>query len=238
MFPSSSGSRPTAVLQPLAALGLLLLLPIGSAAFSYDEALDGDIDSPIESPPVFSFDLGSNVVSGSRLDGDSRDFDIFVFVVPDGGQLDSIRLDYEITRLEGSWEFLVTTFFVSRYYPEGPPWYVRGERLGGSGHPILSDGSDPMFDPEGSPISIDLHASDHFAFFPRIGPSLYPIQSGMYVLDNGSGWRGSDSNLAAWNYTLTFSVVPVPEPGSACMIGVGLGALAAGRRGRGRGDPE
>lgn len=231
MFPSKSCSRLNAVLLRLTALGLFLLLPIESAAFSYDEALDGDIDSPIESPPVFSFDPGSNVVSGSRLDGDSRDFDIFVFVVPDGSQLDSIRLDYEITALEGTWEFLITDFTVWRYYTDGPAWYVRNERLGGSGHPILSDGSDSMFDPEGSPISIDLRASDAIgASFPRVGPSIYPIPSGMYVLANGSASRGSTSKLARWDYTLTFSVAPVPEPGSALMIGVGLGLLANRRR--------
>src|SRR5262245_13458272 len=73
-----------------ALLTTLLCLPaVSSAAFVYDEDIDGDLSGDGLSPTVLDAGVGKNSLSGTTISGD---LDYFTFNVGAGLQLDAIIL--------------------------------------------------------------------------------------------------------------------------------------------------
>ncbi len=80
--------------RTITALALALALAVGttlSAQVVYDEAVDGDLSNSAGAPTAVSVGPGSNIVSGTMINGtDTRDF--LTFTIPAGGSLEELTL--------------------------------------------------------------------------------------------------------------------------------------------------
>lgn len=89
-----------------------------TAAFSYDEAVDGDLPAGSRNLPNFIFGVGTNIVKGetSFSNDDSpipieSDFDAFAFYVPESAVLESVALDVALLPI-GAGIFSQTVVFL------------------------------------------------------------------------------------------------------------------------------
>jgi hypothetical protein len=186
---------------------------------SYDEAISGDIVATIANIPVFELGVGDNVIAGSQsFAGNSFDFDIFSFAVPQDSVLRFVTVEFDAFSFTGP----LAAF--------GPNYdVVRG-----------------LFAGSGQFIDTSQTATSKFTdVLTSVGPqnlfTRLPIGSGTYDWIDGLGRAGEQgidfaTTSAMWNYRLTFGVesTAVPEPGSLALMSLGLVALFLGRHRKSR----
>jgi len=186
----------------LLALLTLPLAPHAASAFTYDETTSGDISNF----PTFSFDMGTNTVSGQMsFDGvaSQYDFDSFFIDLPLGGAITAVDFFYQnvVPRVGGSQGFGISPKFAD------PNTF----------NPIVP-GQDIQLYP---PASADTSPISLFA-------NALPLSQALVW--NSAIWNFSGDAGGSWDYTTTFTVQAVPEPVSASLVGTALLALVGLRR--------
>ncbi|NET56207.1 MAG: hypothetical protein F6K47_08520 [Symploca sp. SIO2E6] len=86
--------------------------PTSVAAFTYNEAVDGDLPGSAQDSPIFALDIGENTFMGEQTFSNTNnpsDFDSFTFSIPDGAFLESIFIDIGLLPV-GSGFFDFTTY--------------------------------------------------------------------------------------------------------------------------------
>ena len=173
----------------------------GAAPVNYSEAGSGDLNGT----QVFSFDVGSNVISGSTNFCDCiLDNDQFDFTLPAGTQLTDVTIVYSgLTGTTGivSWN---PALFI--YYPSGATAsYAEA--------PLVSASI-----PAAMPLVVSLPSGD----FPLSGSGLWGA-----LLASGGSYGGSPEGTV--DYSVTFAVAGgpgvVPLPAALPLFASGLGAL-------------
>jgi len=180
-------------------------IPALTMPVSYDELVDGDIIGDTGLLTTFNFDVGVNVISGSRTGNKiagitSSDGDDFFFNLDTNLILTNITFAYNNVVVSGVEKFGDTRFLSSNT-----------EQI------WMFDTSGPT-DP--SPKSL-------FA-------SLLPIGAGTYLFSDGAILLPTtvDGDWdATWDYTLSFTVASVPVPPAVWLFGSGLiGLIGIARR--------
>jgi len=191
---------------PLALL-LAFTFPLAQAAsITWDEAVDGDL-----APELAPFTLGSGVhtftgTTRAFFPGEPNDLDSFLFNLPAGTSLSSVSFAFGNVQYSPTTLYLIVDFAVSS--PDVQAFYTPTQ-------------SEFLYFPEGTA------AVSPVALFE----SALPLGPGEYRLLPGIG--GADPGLEfswAYDYTLSFTVVPIPP--AVVMFASGLGLLAAYRKRR------
>jgi hypothetical protein len=181
----------------------------------YDEAVSGDIRATVGNIPLFTLDVGNNVIAATHsiIGLSIPDDDLFSFVVPEGSVLRFVTIEFGAFSFTGPLDGFGSHFQIYR---------------------DLFD-LDAQFDfisnsqTEAKPFT-DVLAS--------VGPqnlftTNFPLGPDTYDWVNGFGLSAFEPTLfedtsATWDYRLTFGVesVAVPEPGTLALFG--LAALFIG----------
>ena len=194
-----------------AALGLLIVGAGATAnAANWDEAADGDLSTDPNTPTAISFNVGSNIISGTvQSPNDIRDY--LTFELGAGQQLDAIILlayDDIATGNPGNRGFYAINAGSTSFIPDGG---TAGSFLGGD-----------HLDPD---IGTDLLPALASGTLAGTGFDL-PLGEGVYsflVQQTGPELTG---------YSLEFVVSAVPVPASLPLLLGAIGTLGAlARRG-------
>jgi hypothetical protein len=186
----------------LAGVFVFATVNASALAFSYDEAIDGDLPSNSTSSPVYPLGIGANTFSGTHrfaytsLPGDDF-FDSFAFSVPAGGTLVSITADTSL-QPSGSGVFSSTDYW-------------------------LQDAAFATIDSANIPIP-----STGLSLFA----SSLPLPAGQYAMrdiSHNGGLVFDEVRLADYTFTLT---VVVPEPSALVLGALGLAAVGLAAVGR------
>jgi hypothetical protein len=188
---------------------LLLALPAAAAAFSANEATDGDFSNDRLAPTTLVASSGSNTLSGTTVVGD---LDYVRISLPAGFGLTSLVLD-AVTSADDLAFIAVqqgTTFSVT-------PATATASVLLGYAHfgtgPAAGDAT------PGNDILDDLAKGfNAIGFTPPLTATDYTF------------WI-QQTAAQSFGYSFDFVVSEVPEPGTGLLLAAGLAALAA-RRGR------
>lgn len=176
-----------------------------NAAFSYDEAVDGDIFLD-----TFSFDLGMNSIRGSTNISDNssdpnRDNDGFCFSIADGMELVSATFEFSnILSANGTTRFGLGI---------GLSKFENGSFVDVSQIKFFD-----IFDASGQtalPSIINLFSGD------------LPLPNGFYSPIMGTSTVSGENGLSTYDYKFTFEVSnvatgTVPEPSILALLGLGL----------------
>jgi len=186
----------------------MILLSVTATAHAavWDESLNGDLSNDGNAPTPLTFNLGTNVVSGtmgSDLPHIPPDRDIFTFTLQPGQALTSIV-------------FTVFTPTNQSFYAVAPGSTI--DTTSGSTHL-----SNTLVKRTGENILDDLARGSYSA--SSLGLTA-PLTAGTYTI-----WFQEFSSVVT--YSTTYTVTPVPEPSAyAIALPLGLAALIALRRRR------
>ncbi len=179
----------------------LLSSPLYSI-IQFDESLSGDLSDDYLNPNTFTFQQGSNVITGGLLGG-SADLDLFSFTIPSGFELNQILVNSFFGGNNGSFLLLQPGSVLS-----APP-------------------SNFFMDPIGFSIFNDTFVADGTDLLPIVtnGPpfnSIPTLSSGVYA-----AWLNEIDFPSL--YSLDFVVTAVPEPHFVAQFTVLLSLFALRR---------
>jgi PEP-CTERM motif len=198
---------------PHVAAALLLAAATGVQAFSYDEAVDGDLSGNRLEPTWLTAVAGSNLMSMSSTTGD-RDY--VGFTVPAGLQLSSI---FHV-RYESADDFSFMGLQAGAVFTEPPTGTDASQLLG---YYVFGAAS------AGTEIIDDLGNSD---VQPPPPPTRPPAQGFTPPLPAGPYTFWIQQTGAVAHYTFDFVLTPVPEPATSALTLLGGLALAGALRRR------
>ena len=191
---------------------ILIPQPSFSSPFTYSETDSGDLGDSFPAAAVFSFDVGTNTVSGvsftfvnTSTGASEIDLDSFAFSIPAGAQLTQIIYSFSagsIFAIVAQDQFLLDN----------------GNALPSS--PFLGDQTVDLF--SGTPVTF-------FAAALPLGPGTYALQDFFHAILGTPGFPGSSWD-SFYTWTFTVEAATVPEPASVLFLGAGAVALGFLRR--------
>jgi len=231
--------------RSVAVAAFVFLVGIGaqsaSAATVYSESESGDITSgfcegvdegtPGYVPePIFHFDVGENVVSGSSwwvIPNDPLvvDCDTFGFTIPSGGTLDAITLQYSVTSVAG--DAYVSQLIYSILPSDSNGSWSKSECFASSFTTVFTNGYFPQYSLSPSPGQLSMNRTNGCSVTEQ---SALPLPGGLYFFNDGKSLSYIAPVSIAWDYELTFDVSPIPTPSAMWLLASALGVIGWMRR--------